>query len=218
MANVLEWVQCSGCGRRHRWKAELVGKAIDCACGKAVPVPAPAATPGDSGGFDPDDTLVDPSLSNEHAAISEAPPKLGDDMELEEDAKARTASGTAAGRKAVKAAKGQKAGSGQRVAMYGGTPIVVKKAGLFGMSRQSEMIVFAGLTALAFIMVVHALIVQTRWYIALSVLLVPIALWKFVPSYRRWLGNRSFKRAWAESFSTHDEPGDLGGSGGGSGG
>ncbi|MFM9957183.1 MAG: hypothetical protein ACKVZJ_03840 [Phycisphaerales bacterium] len=153
-----------------------------------------------TGGFDPEDTIVDPSLTNEAAAISEAPPKLGDDLEIEDDShasKGRSKAGTMAGSGAGKKAA---AAEPAKVAMYGSTPIVVKKSGLFGMGRQNEMILFGGLTVLAFIMVVHAMIVQTPWYIGLSVVLVPIALWKFLPAYKRWRGNRSFKRAWAESF------------------
>lgn len=190
MASALEWVQCPRCGRRQKWKAELVGTDLPCACGAMVPVLA--VDPGASGtDFDPEDTIVDPSLTNEAAAISAAPPRLGDDLEIEDE----RSSGRASSKKSQAA----------QVAMYGTTPMVVKKAGLFGMGRQNEMIVFGGLTALAFIMVVHALIVQTVWYIVLSVLLVPVALWKFIPSYKRWRGNRSFKRAWAESFGAGEE-------------
>jgi hypothetical protein len=32
--------ECIGCGRRYRWKPELAGRAVKCACGKAVLVPA----------------------------------------------------------------------------------------------------------------------------------------------------------------------------------
>lgn len=197
MASVLEWVQCPKCGRRHKWKAELVGTEIACSCGNTVPVPSHDPGASGTGGFDPEDTIVDPSLTNESAALSDAPPKRGDDLEIEDPHASKrggTGSGTVAGKRAS-------AAEPAKVAMYGATPMVVKKAGLFGMGRQNEMIVFGGLTLLAFIMVVHALIVQTRWYIALSVVLVPVSLWKFVPSYKRWRGNRSFKRAWAESFS-----------------
>lgn len=207
VASVLEWVQCSKCGRRHRWMADLVGTDIPCTCGQRVRVPSadPGASASDTGGFDPEDTLVDPSLTNEAAALSEAPPKLGDDLEIEDPHASKrggTKAGTMAGKKAV-------AAEPAKIAMYGATPIVVKKAGLFGMGRQNEMIVFGGLTLLAFIMVVHALIVQTPWYIGFSVLLVPVSLWKFIPAYKRWRGNRSFKRAWAESFGAgEDGPGE----------
>lgn len=212
MASVLEWVQCKSCGRRHRWKADLVGTDLACSCGGKVPVPSVEQAGHSSGhgtsagtaGFDAEDTLVDSSLTNEAAAMSAGPVKHGDDLEIEE-APARSKSGTVAGKKAVAAAGPAK------VAMYGDTPMVVKRAGLLGLSRQNEMIVFFGLTLLAFIMVVHALIVQTWWYIGLSVLLVPVALWKFIPAYRRWRGNRSFKRAWAESFGAgEEEPGSGG--------
>ena len=155
-------------------------------------MPAPTATPGATGsaGFDPDDTLVDTSLTNEAAMVSTAPPKHGDDLEIEDP----------------KAAKKRAAADQAKIVMYGDTPMVAKKGGgIFGLSRQNEMMVFFGLTLAAFIMVVHAVIVQWTVYIVLSVLLVPIALWKFIPSYRAWRGNRSFKRAWAESFGANEE-------------
>lgn len=193
MTSVLEWVQCGKCGRRHRWKAELVGTEIACACGMRVPVPAPTATPGPAApaGFDPEDTLVDTSMTNEAAMVSQAPPKHGDDLEIEDPKAAKKRAATAENAKVV---------------MYGDTPMVAKKAtGIFGLSRQNEMIVYLGLTMVAFIMVVHAVIVQWPVYIVLSVLLVPIALWKFIPSYKAWRGNRSFKRAWAESFGGGEE-------------
>lgn len=39
MADVLEWFQCKSCGRRHRWRADLAGKSITCACGRTVDCP-----------------------------------------------------------------------------------------------------------------------------------------------------------------------------------
>lgn len=199
VANVIEWIKCEKCGRRQRWKAELVGTTLACPCGTALAVPAVELSAAGSGAFDPEDTLVDPSLTNEAAAITEAPPKLGDDLDVE-DSPARTKAGSVAGKK-VKA-------PAVKITHYGDTPLIVKAGGgMFGMNRQTEMAVFGGLVVLAFIMVVHALIVQWWPYIALSVLLVPLALWKFIPSYKRWRGNRSFKRAWAETFAGHDEPG-----------
>jgi hypothetical protein len=33
MAETLEWFQCKACGRRHRWKADIAGTEIPCACG-----------------------------------------------------------------------------------------------------------------------------------------------------------------------------------------
>ena len=39
MVRVLEWVQCEACGRRVRWRAEIAGTKIDCACGAEMFVP-----------------------------------------------------------------------------------------------------------------------------------------------------------------------------------
>lgn len=52
MAQVLEWFQCKACGRRHRWKAEIAGTEIECACGEGVLCPAldVASDPSDGSG------------------------------------------------------------------------------------------------------------------------------------------------------------------------
>jgi hypothetical protein len=35
----LEWVQCTSCGRRHRWQVELANAYIACSCGAEVHMP-----------------------------------------------------------------------------------------------------------------------------------------------------------------------------------
>ena len=54
---VLEWVQCQQCGRRHRWKVELVNTIITCACGGEVEIPDLEAFEA-SRGRDPDATAT----------------------------------------------------------------------------------------------------------------------------------------------------------------
>lgn len=39
MAQIIEWFQCGFCGRRQRWRAELVGVDVDCQCGRPVKCP-----------------------------------------------------------------------------------------------------------------------------------------------------------------------------------
>lgn len=39
MGEVLEWFQCSACGRRYRWNADIAGTYIRCQCGKSVLCP-----------------------------------------------------------------------------------------------------------------------------------------------------------------------------------
>lgn len=208
MSNLLEWVQCKKCGRRHRWKAELAGSCIRCGCGTDVPVPTldnesasegtAGGTAAGSGAFDPDDTLVDPSLTNEAAAIADAPPKLGDDLELEGDSDGKSKRGK---KKPAPAAI-------SAVTTYGDTPMVVRGPNtLFGMSRVQLVVFWGSITALAFAAVVHAIIVQSWPYITAAVIMAPIALWKFIPAFRTWRGNRSFKRAWSETFASDSDPG-----------
>jgi len=54
MAELLEWFQCKKCGRRQRWRAELAGRTVDCACGARVTVPDPELRIDSA---DPEDTL-----------------------------------------------------------------------------------------------------------------------------------------------------------------
>jgi hypothetical protein len=36
MAQTLEWFQCTACGRRHRWQADIAGTEIRCPCGASA--------------------------------------------------------------------------------------------------------------------------------------------------------------------------------------
>lgn len=56
MSDFIEWVQCKGCGRRHRWQAELAGTHIKCDCGQRVFIPEVDVS-GEQG--DPDATIVE---------------------------------------------------------------------------------------------------------------------------------------------------------------
>lgn len=68
MTQTLEWFQCKGCGRRHRWQADIAGTEITCSCGKAVFCPELDVF-GDSDGSD---TLPDPSASIIYAPAGES--------------------------------------------------------------------------------------------------------------------------------------------------
>ncbi len=39
MVELIEWYQCRGCGRRLKWRAELVGRETECQCGSVVVCP-----------------------------------------------------------------------------------------------------------------------------------------------------------------------------------
>lgn len=43
MTEALEWVQCNGCGRRHRWTAERAGTKFACGCGHQIYCPEGAS-------------------------------------------------------------------------------------------------------------------------------------------------------------------------------
>src|SRR3954465_6794984 len=54
---------CGWCGRRYRWKPELAGRAVRCACGQVMPYPAEDPGDGadavDAGGADLYDVAPD---------------------------------------------------------------------------------------------------------------------------------------------------------------
>ncbi len=56
MEQALEWIQCKGCGRRHRWSVELAGRVVECSCGYAVEMPE---GPDGDAGFDASDTIIE---------------------------------------------------------------------------------------------------------------------------------------------------------------
>lgn len=56
MTEAIEWIQCKGCGRRHRWTAERAGQMFECDCGRRVYCPEGASADVQPG---PADTLVE---------------------------------------------------------------------------------------------------------------------------------------------------------------
>jgi len=76
----------------------------------------------------------------------------------------------------------------------------VKGSGVFGLDAFGEFILFGVFAVIGFSLLAHALIVQTIWYIVLTVLITPIAFWKFNKKRRAWQGNRSIGRAFQESL------------------
>ena len=52
--------------------------------------------------------------------------------------------------------------------------------------------------AIGFVLFVHAVVVQTWWYIGLTVIWTPFSFLKFLKARKRWQGNRSLKRAFLE--------------------
>ena len=54
--SIVEWVQCKGCGRRHRWQAETAGTHIACDCGSRVFIPEVDVSGEQT---DPDATIIE---------------------------------------------------------------------------------------------------------------------------------------------------------------
>lgn len=83
LTQTLEWFQCKGCGRRHRWQADIAGSQVQCSCGSSVFCPELDVF-GDS---DSSDTLADPSASIIYAPAGEASTHFpGEVMALEGEA------------------------------------------------------------------------------------------------------------------------------------
>jgi len=78
----------------------------------------------------------------------------------------------------------------------------MKGSGLFGLGAFGEVLVFFCFALVGFVLFVHAVIVQTVWYIVLTVLITPVAFWKFNKKRKSWQGNRSLSRALRETIDT----------------
>ena len=74
-----------------------------------------------------------------------------------------------------------------------------------GLSPFAKALLWSFGAALGFTLLIHALVVQTWWYIALTVLWTPYSFLRFVKARRRWQGNRSLKRAFLEQV----DPGSI---------
>lgn len=53
-------------------------------------------------------------------------------------------------------------------------------------------------------MLIHAIVTEFWWYIALAVLIAPLSGWRFFKAKARWQGNRRFWRAVAESVGSDE--------------
>lgn len=171
MVQILEWFQCKGCGRRHRWRAEIAGTEIECTCGAMVFCPeldvfGDKPTAEDTLG-DPEATIADPEVTS----LDELFPAQSGQYRLEGEKDAESVRRVASG-------------------------------GLFGMSPTTEVVLWLVLTLIGFSMVVHAVIVQTIWYIVLACLIFPISLFKLMMAKRRWQGNRTFSQAVAQTLGS----------------
>lgn len=161
MAEVLEWFQCKGCGRRHRWRADIAGRNIQCSCGGTVLCPEVDVSDASRS---PHDTLVETADSEDSAfgaSFKAQPAAAGDDT-------------------------------------Y--SPPVRMGRGLFGLSVQGEFVFWSVMALLGLSMLIHAIITQFWWYIALAVLIAPLSFWMFNRARRIWQGPRSFMKAVEQSL------------------
>jgi len=163
MTETLEWFQCKGCGRRHRWQADIAGTEVECSCGATVLCPEVEVFKEP----DPEDTVADPGASGAHRS------RIG-----------RAAAGP------------------QEVATDVVAPRTYRGGGL---SPFMKALLWSIGAAVGFILIIHALIVQTWWYIALTVIWTPISFAKFLKARKKWQGNRSLKRAFLEQVGAGED-------------
>lgn len=166
MSDIVEWVQCKNCGRRHRWQAETAGTNIACDCGDRVFMPE-VDIAGEQ--TDPDATIIETVDSPTAVA-----PGSEDDLDSTVFGKASSASRN------------------------------YYAKGVFGLDPFGEVILFFIFAIVGFSLLVHAVVVQTIWYIVLTVLFTPWAFYKFNLKRKKWQGNRSLSRAFQETIDAGD--------------
>jgi len=76
----------------------------------------------------------------------------------------------------------------------------VRGSGIFGLDAFGEAILYFIFAVIGFSLLVHAVVVQTWWYITLAVLFTPVAFYKFNLKRKIWQGNRSISRAFRETI------------------
>lgn len=166
MTETLEWFQCKGCGRRHRWSADIAGTELECSCGQAVACPeVEFIADGDAS-----DTVLDP--------------------------------GSTAGRRAAAGRGPARAEAEFDVAAAPAAPRTYRGGGLSPFTRALLWSIGA---AFGFMLIVHAVIVQSWVYIALTVLWTPFSFMKFLQARKKWQGNRSLKRAFLEQVGADED-------------
>ncbi len=79
-----------------------------------------------------------------------------------------------------------------------------------GMTPFTKALLWSIGAAVGFVLIIHAVIVQTWWYIALTVLWTPFSFWKFLKARKKWQGNRSLKRAFLEQVGGDEDVEDVG--------
>jgi len=77
-----------------------------------------------------------------------------------------------------------------------------------GLSPFAKALLWSIGAAIGFVLLMHAVIVQLWWYIALTVIWTPLSFWKFLKARKRWQGNRSLKRAFLEQVGGDDDDGE----------
>lgn len=173
LAQTLEWFQCKGCGRRHRWQADIAGAEIECSCGKTVFCPELDV-------FGDVDSPSDTVVSRTGAPVM-GPAGLGSDHFPAEFVPIE---GEAYDPDAAPSYQRKRAG------------------GLFGMGPFGETVFWLVGAAVGFTLIVHAIVLQWPIYIALTVIWTPLSFWKFHKKLKRWQGNRSLLRAFEEEFES----------------
>lgn len=197
-SGIIEWFQCKGCGRRHRWQADLAGKEVECACGDWVACPIPEGVR-----INPNRRLtidaLDGPLSMDEDLDAPVPGSMNDSgsgsmsgtatsvgTQVDLDAHASVFGGVS-GRATQQTIEidGEDAPRGQ-------VPKMRTAQGMWGMTLFAELCVWFGVSLLGCALIAQAAFLQDWWWIASAAIVAPLAFFKLHRRYKQWRGIRTF--------------------------
>jgi len=161
---LIEWYQCPKCGRRERWRAEIAGAEVECICGSWVLCP-------DLRDLGDDGDLSDASGS-EQSGVLVARLQAPRDADAVDDELIQTDEPT------------PEQAELRRIRRSG-------RAGAFGLTACGRTVVWFLLSLLGFALLIHAIYLQTPFYIASASVVAPISWFMLWRAKREWLAGRS---------------------------
>ena len=87
----------------------------------------------------------------------------------------------------------------------GAPPVAPRTYRGSGLSPFTRALLWSIGAAIGFMLIVHAVIVQSWVYIALTVLWTPFSFLMFLKARKKWQGNRSLKRAFLEQVGADED-------------
>ena len=212
MPETIEWVQCRSCGRRYRWTADIAGCELECACGSTFNAPRlgesddPAAASNAARRSHADATMAgtsppadapdrdDPGVAeplirpnSRHAARLAAESQLDtdvpDDLAPHSDA------------------------PDDDDPLFNLPPPKYRRQRT-GIGSFQKVVIWGVAAAIGFVLIVHAVVVQVWYYVALTALVTPAASIGFWFALRRWRGDRTLLQAFLDEVGDDDDDED----------